>query len=68
VQPSGGGLQRNAREYLLPYDKVFGPLRIPMPHCLLYLQSTYEAAAESAKWDRGALECSRGEAGVPRKV
>ena len=33
---------------------------------LAFLQSTYEAAAVSADWDRAALECPRGVPGVPR--
>jgi hypothetical protein len=33
-----------------------------------FLQSTYEAAADLAKWDRTALECGLGEAGKVRLV
>ena len=33
-----------------------------------FLQSTYDAAANLAKWDRKALECGLGEAGKVRKV
>ena len=33
-----------------------------------FLQSTYEAAADLAKWDRAALECGLGEAGKVRVV
>ncbi|WP_244742888.1 DUF5996 family protein [Mesorhizobium sp. L-8-10] len=32
---------------------------------MMFLQSTYEAAAETAKWDRQALECG---VGVPREL
>jgi len=32
---------------------------------LKFLSSTYEAAAETAGWDRAALEC---ETGVPGRV
>jgi hypothetical protein len=35
---------------------------------LAFLQSTYEAAANLARWDRAALECPRGLPGVPRWV
>ena len=31
---------------------------IPTPPCLNFLQSTYEAAANSAHWDRTALDCA----------
>ena len=30
------------------------------------LESTYEAAADAAKWDRESLECPLGAPGVPR--
>jgi hypothetical protein len=35
---------------------------------LSLLQSTYEAAADLAKWDRKARECGFGEARKPRKM
>ena len=33
-----------------------------------FLQSTYEAAAELAGWDRAGLECPEGRRAVPRPV
>jgi len=33
-----------------------------------FLQSTYEAAAVAAKWDRDALECGLGRPGVVRQI
>jgi hypothetical protein len=33
-----------------------------------FLQSTYEAAANTAGWDRDALECSFGQPGVVRQI
>jgi hypothetical protein len=33
-----------------------------------FLQSTYEAAADLAKWDRAALECALGMPGKVRAV
>ena len=33
---------------------------------MAFLQSTYDAAADLAKWDRKALECGIGEPGKPR--
>jgi hypothetical protein len=33
-----------------------------------FLQSTYEAAANGAKWDREMLECDSGQPGVVRAV
>ena len=35
---------------------------------LEFLQSTYEAAAIAAKWDRDALECDQGQPRVVRQV
>ena len=45
----------NLREYLLPYDEVRRAAR-PDELLLDFLQSTYEAAADRAHWDRAALE------------
>jgi hypothetical protein len=67
VQPTGAVFNETLGEYLLPYDTVRTAAN-PDAALLAFLRSTYEAAAESAKWDRGALECSPGGAGVPRKV
>jgi Family of unknown function (DUF5996) len=51
-------------EFVLPYDDV---RRAPEPDVMLleFLQSTYEAAAETARWDRTELECPLGE---PKEV
>jgi len=40
------------------------------PEALLldFLQSTYDAAANLAKWDRSALECAPGQPRRPRPV
>jgi Family of unknown function (DUF5996) len=40
----------------------------PEQALLEFLQSTYDAAANAAKWDREALECPPGQPGVVRKV
>ena len=42
-------------EFLLPYDVVRNA-KSPDEVLRAFLQSTYEAAAISAKWDRPALE------------
>ena len=54
-------------EFLLPYDAV---RTAPDPDAALlaFLQTTYEAAADRAGWDRAALECAEGRPGVPRSV
>ncbi|HEV7448463.1 MAG TPA: DUF5996 family protein, partial [Steroidobacteraceae bacterium] len=67
VQPDGAYYDLTFHEFLLPYAAVRGA-DDPDATLLAFLQSTYEAAAESAKWDRAALECPLGVPGVPRKV
>jgi hypothetical protein len=54
-------------EFILPYDAVRTSTD-PDKALLAFLQSTYDAAADSAKWDREALECAPGQPGVVRKV
>jgi hypothetical protein len=65
VQPRGAFFSEQLGEFLLPYDAV---RTAPDPDAALmaFLQSTYEAAAETADWDRAALECAPGRPGVPR--
>jgi len=54
-----GAFNETLGEFLLPYDDV---RKASNPEALLleFLQSTYEAAAETAKWDRKELECMLG--------
>jgi Family of unknown function (DUF5996) len=56
-----------AGEFLLPYSVV---RNAPDPEQLLssFLDSTYDAAARLADWDRKSLECPRGLIGLPRDV
>ncbi|MGH8214707.1 MAG: DUF5996 family protein, partial [Rhodanobacteraceae bacterium] len=56
-----------AGEFLLPYEVV---RTAPDPEGALqeFLQSTYEAAANTAEWDRVALECEPGVPRVPRQA
>jgi hypothetical protein len=65
VHPDGAFFEERLGEFLLPYEVVRSAAD-PDALLLAFLQSTYEAAAESAKWDRAELECTRGLAGVPR--
>jgi hypothetical protein len=60
VQPSGAVYSEELGEFLLPYDAV---RTSPDPDAALmaFLQTTYEAAAETAQWDRAALERPLGE-------
>jgi uncharacterized protein DUF5996 len=43
------------KEFMLPYN-VVSTANSPDEVLLSFLQSTYEAAATCAKWDRDALE------------
>ncbi|MGC2641394.1 MAG: DUF5996 family protein, partial [Pseudolabrys sp.] len=54
-------------EFLLPYDAVRAA-RDPDAALMEFLQSTYGAAADLAKWDRKSLECGLGEKGKVRPV
>jgi hypothetical protein len=55
VKPSASFYSTDLREFILPYDAV---RQSPSPDetLLEFLQTTYEAAASLANWDRGALE------------
>jgi hypothetical protein len=55
VRPSGAFYSNDLREFLLPYD-VVRESDAPDDALLAFLQSTYEAAANLGKWDRGSLE------------
>jgi hypothetical protein len=65
VQPSAAFFSDALGEFLLPYEAV---RTAPDPDATLlaFLQSTYEAAAQAAEWDRAVLECARGQPRVPR--
>jgi hypothetical protein len=58
VQPSSAFYSADLREFILPHDVVRQAAR-PDEILLLFLQSTYQAAADRANWDRSSLE--RGE-------
>lgn len=63
VMPDEASFSDALGEFLLPYEAV-RTSSDPDATLLAFLQSTYEAAAESAHWDRGALERPIGIAGV----
>jgi hypothetical protein len=54
-------------EFILDYEAVRAAPD-PDETLLAFLESTYEAAADLGGWNRDALECALGEAGVPRAV
>ena len=55
VKPSGAFYNADLGEFILPYEEVRKTAR-PDDALLDFLQGTYEAAANLAKWDRQALE------------
>lgn len=67
VQPGAAFFNEALGEFILPYDAVRTAAN-PDAALLQFLQSTYEAAANAAKWDRDALECAPGQPGVVRQV
>jgi Family of unknown function (DUF5996) len=67
VRPDAAFFSEALGEFILPYDAV-RTAASPEQALLEFLQSTYEAAANAAKWDRDALECAPGQPGVVRQV
>jgi hypothetical protein len=60
IQPDAAAWSKELGEFLLPYDDV---RRAESPDEVLldFLQSSYEAAADLARWDRAALERDLGK-------
>ena len=54
------GFEPSLGEYVLPYDTVRSASS-PDDVLLGFLQSTYDAAANLGRWDRGALEMTNGD-------
>jgi Family of unknown function (DUF5996) len=67
VKPDAAFFHETLGEFILPYDAVRSAAD-PDQALLDFLQSTYEAAANAAKWDRAALECPPGQPGVVREI
>ena len=67
VRPDAAFFSEALGEFILPYDAV-RKAKDPDAALLEFLQSTYEAAADAAKWDRDALECAPGQPGVVREI
>ncbi len=59
IQPKEAFYNAQMREFVLPYETV-RQAADPEAMLLTFLQSTYEAAANSAHWERGLLERSPG--------
>ena len=67
VKPDVAYFHEQLGEFILPYDAVRESAD-PDATLMDFLQSTYTAAADLAKWDRKALECEVGECGKVRVV
>ncbi|WP_108659991.1 DUF5996 family protein [Acuticoccus kandeliae] len=65
VAPDGAFWHEDLSEFILPYEAVQGAAD-PDAALLAFLVSTYEAAANLAKWDRDLLECEAGGPGTVR--
>ena len=63
VEPEEAYFDTTLGEFVLPYDAV---RRSSDPEAMLmvFLESTYRAAADLGGWDRGVLECATG---IPRR-
>jgi hypothetical protein len=55
VLPAQAGYDRDLSEFILPYDAVRSA-DDPAKALTSFLESTYEAGARLAQWDRGSLE------------
>jgi hypothetical protein len=67
VRPADAFYSDTAGEFLLPYEAVRTAVD-PAATLWAFLESTYEAAANSARWDRAALECPAGRPRIPRPL
>jgi uncharacterized protein DUF5996 len=67
VRPDTAFFSEALGEFILPYDAV-RTAAAPDQALLEFLQSTYDAAADTAKWDRDALECAPGKPAVVRQI
>lgn len=65
VKPGAAFFSQALGEFLLPYQAMRQE-RDPDGALMDFLTSTYEAAADLAKWDRAALECAIGKPGKVR--
>ncbi len=67
VAPRDAFFSKELGEFILPYGAMRST-RDPDATLMQFLQSTYAAAADLAKWDRKNLECALGEPGKVRVV
>ena len=67
VAPEAAAWDPSLGEFLLPYDAV-RQASDPEAALMAFLESTYRAAADLGRWDRGSLECHPGEPRRPRPM
>jgi hypothetical protein len=67
VKPGAAFFSEQLGEFILPYDRVRTAAQ-PDQLLIEFLQSTYEAAANAARWDRDELECTLGQPGIVRQI
>jgi hypothetical protein len=67
VLPAGAYFDSKLGEFILPYD-VVRTSADPEAALMAFLESTYRAAADLARWDRDALECPIGSPLHPRPL
>ncbi|HYI40133.1 MAG TPA: DUF5996 family protein [Allosphingosinicella sp.] len=67
VEPEAARFDEGLGEFVLPYEAVRSA-GDPDSALLAFLEGTYAAAADLARWDRPALDCAPGRPGVPRAL
>lgn len=67
VEPGEARFDEALGEFVLPYEAVRAAAD-PDGALLAFLASTYRAAADLGRWDKAALDCAPGVAGVPRPL
>lgn len=65
TRPEAARFDQALGEFVLPYEAVLSSAD-PDAALLDFLESTYAAAADLARWDRAGLECALGVPRVPR--
>ena len=67
IEPADARWDESLGEFVLPYN-VVRESSDPGATLMRFLQTTYEASAVTADWDRDKLECPLGVYGVPRNA
>lgn len=67
VEPRQARFDEAFGEFVLDYDVIRGAPNADAT-LLAFLDSTYAAAANLARWDRSALDCERGRPRIPRAL